>query len=1040
MKFKKVDPRQSFPALETEILKFWDDKKIFEKSIESRPHDNIFSFYDGPPFATGLPHYGHLLAGTIKDVIPRYKTMQGYRVERIWGWDTHGLPIENIVEQELDIKTKDQVEALGIDKFNELCRSKVLTYADEWKKIVGRTGRWADMESAYLTMSPEFMESVWWVFSELYKKGLAYDGHKVMPYCPRCATPLSNFEVGQGYKDKRDKAVTVKFELAAEPGTYFLAWTTTPWTLPGNLALSVGPKIEYAKVKTESGIYILAKERLENYTNELGEYTVLSTVKGSELVGQKYTPVMDVYSEVDKAFVVIDGDHVTTSDGTGIVHTAPAFGEDDFLVAKKHGIDFFMPVDDLGNFTIDVPEYAGKSVVSLETNEQIITDLGDKIFRVDGITHSYPHCWRCDTPLIYRGVSSWFVAVEKVKTKMLENNKEIYWLPDSIGHGRFQKLIENAPDWSISRNRFWGTPLPVWKCNECGKVEVLGSIAELTEKTGKVFPDIHLHKISEAGWDCECGGELKISGEVFDCWFESGSMPYASIHYPFENKEKFEKDYPADFIAEGIDQTRGWFYSLLVLSTALFGKSSYNSVIVNGTILAEDGLKMAKKLQNYPDPMHIVDTYGADAMRFYLMSSPAVKAEDFRFAERGVEEVIKKVTLTLWNSYSFYVTYASIDGFVPTGKLDLSHPMDHWIVSELNQLVADVTKNFDEYDLARVSRLLSGFIDDLSNWYIRRSRRRFWKSGNDSEKNAAYETLYHVLTVYIRLLAPYMPFVSDSIYHNLVGSLDKEAPESVHLTDWPKVDETKVDKNMNQQVRLARKVVEKGLKLRAQSGLNVRQPLSVAYMYDISGLEISAEIEESIKDELNVKSVCNLSAADTEVSGISIEKNMRLDFKAAGPRLGSKLKSIQAALSAGDYQLLEDGSVIVADESLSSSEVSFGLNVKSSDSELPIESDNQLAVVLGISVTPELQVEGSVRELVRKIQDGRKKAGFEVSDRIKLSLLSPEIQQILSQQWLKYIMKETLSEEILFEKLPKSDYNEKTKIDNMEFVFELFRV
>ncbi len=1038
--FEKVDSRQNFPNLETDILSMWEKSQIFERSVSEKPKDNIFSFYDGPPFATGLPHYGHLLAGTIKDVIPRFKTMQGYRVERIWGWDTHGLPIENIVEQELDIKTKTQVEALGIDKFNELCRSKVLAYADEWKKIVGRTGRWVDMESAYLTMNPEFMESVWWVFSELYKKNLAYEGHKVMPYCPRCSTPLSNMEVGQGYKDKRDKAITVKFELVDEPGTYVLAWTTTPWTLPGNLALSVGPKIEYSKVRTAKGTFILATERLIGYKKELGEYTVVSTYRGKDLVGKKYLPVFNYFTPVDKAFEIIDGDHVTTSDGTGIVHTAPAFGEEDYQVSKKHGIDFFMPVDDLGQFTIEVPEYAGKSVVTLELNEEIITDLGDKVFRVDGITHSYPHCWRCDTPLIYKGVSSWFVAVEKIKSKMLENNKEIYWLPDSVGHARFQKLIENAPDWSISRNRFWGTPIPIWHCVKCGDIEVLASIAELETKSGTKVSDIHLHKISDLSWGCNCGGTKQISGEVFDCWFESGSMPYGSIHYPFENKEKFGRDFPADFIAEGIDQTRGWFYSLLVLSTALFDKSAYQSVVVNGTILAEDGFKMSKKLKNYPDPVHIIDTYGADAMRFYLMASPAVKAEDFRFTEKGVEEVVKKVILTLWNSYGFFATYAEIDGFIPSGKLSTDHPMDFWIISELNKLIENVTESFEKYDLSRVARLLSDFIDDLSNWYIRRSRRRFWKTENDGDKNAAYETLYHVLVIYTKLLAPYMPFITEEIYQKLIVSVDKKAPISVHLADWPKAKKGYIDEKVNAQVHLARNIVEKGLKLRAQAGINVRQPLSSLQIILALNENLLPEIVVSIKEELNVATVSTHLSQET-IEGLSVSPVARLDFRVAGPRLGTKIKDIQAALARGEYEKDAEGNTIVGETVLSSEEALVGLAVTSQAEHLIVESDGNVAVVLDTTISKDLLAEGHAREAVRVVQDARKRADFQVSDHIEIGIVGGSAEVIRAiQDWLDYLQKETLADLVKFEKLADFDYNESVMIAESKLTIMMKKV
>ena len=1034
--YEKVDQKQNFPMLETDILDFWNKNKIFQKSIDTKSKEKTFSFYDGPPFATGLPHYGHLLAGTIKDVIPRYKSMQGYRVERIWGWDTHGLPIENIVEQELDIKTKDQVEAMGIDKFNELCRSKVMSYAEEWEKIVSRTGRWVDMEHAYLTMNPEYMESVWWAFSELYKKDLAYEGHKVMPYCPRCATPLSNFEVGQGYKDKRDKAITVKFELENEPGTFVLAWTTTPWTLPGNLALSVGPKIEYSKVQTKTGNYILAAERLDSYIGELGEYTVLETKSGKELVGLSYKPVFNYYEVEKKAFVIIDGDHVNTTDGTGVVHTAPAFGEDDARVAQKHGIDFYMPVDDLGNFTVSVPDYAGRSVISLETNESIINDLGDKVFKVENIKHSYPHCWRCDTPLIYKGVSSWFVAVEKVRNQMITANKDIYWLPDHVGHNRFAKLIENAPDWSISRNRFWGTPLPVWKCNKCKKTLVIGSISELEKLSGESTPDIHLHKIQNISFGCDCGGKMNISGEVFDCWFESGSMPYAGLHYPFENKDKFTRDYPADFIAEGIDQTRGWFYSLLVLSTALFSKASYKSVIVNGTVLAENGQKMSKKLRNYPDPMEIVDKCGADAMRFYLMSSPSVRAEDSRFTEKGVDEVVKKVILTLWNSYSFFVTYANVDNFVPNGKLELTHSSDSWIVSELNQLVLAVTEDLESYDLSRAARKLTIFIDDLSNWYIRRNRRRFWKSENDNDKAAAYETLYYVLTTYIKLLAPFMPFTTEAIYQNLSKVDGGVSPISIHLANWPVADELLIDLKINHEIRLARKVVELGLKLRAQEKINVRQVLGQIDVYGIDKDYLSETIVDSIKEELNIK-VVNVLGKDLNNSK-DVELSVNINFKMVGPRLGNRVKDISDALKRGDYKVLPEGYVVLGehftDEEILTRLVSKNSNKISSN-------EGEVLIILDTTLTTDLKIEGTVREFIRKIQDARKKANYNVSDRIRIYVKSEDeyFSTNVPDKWLDYIKKETLATEMLFGDLPKTDYNEDIIIDGHNYSIGLRR-
>jgi isoleucyl-tRNA synthetase len=948
--FKKVDQRVNFPELEKDILSGWKKDKVFERSVSDRPEEKPFSFYDGPPFATGLPHYGHLLAGTIKDVIPRYKTMQGYRVERIWGWDTHGLPIENIVEQELSIKTKLEIEEYGIDRFNEKCRSKVMKYAEEWKKIVERTGRWVDMENAYLTMDKEYMESVWWAFKELWDKKLIYEGYKVMPYCPRCSTALSNFEVGLGYADKTDKSVTIKFEEEGEVGTSFLVWTTTPWTLPGNLALCVGSDIDYVLLKSGHEHFIIAQARLEAYANELGKYTIEKTFKGNELVGKRYKPIMPYYKNPQKAFEVISGDFVSTEDGTGIVHIAPAFGEEDYIVAKENGIDFYMPVDDMGKFSIDVPEYAGKSVIEPETNAKIIEDLGKSVFRVEDTTHSYPHCYRCDTPLIYRGVQSFFVRVSALRDDLKKNNEGIYWMPGFVGSARYAKMLDTAPDWNISRNRFWGTPLPVFRCGKCKDTQVFGSTWELEKTTGTKIDDLHLHFIQKLKVPCDCGEKAVLTGEVLDCWFESGSMPYASVGYPGKNKDRFEREFPADFIAEGIDQTRGWFNSLLILSTALFGQSSYKSVVVNGTVLAEDGQKMSKRLNNYPDPTVIMDKYGADAMRFYLMGSPAVKAEDLRFSEKGVDEVVKKVNLTLWNSYSFFMMYASLDGFKPTGKVPADNLLDKWLVSLTNKLSIDTTEAFEKYDISLVSKMLLEYIDELSNWYIRRSRKRFWKSENDKDKNAAYETLYFALTTYVKLLAPFMPFVTDSIYSGLVPG-----GGSIHLTDWPTGDKQLVDEKLDIQMVMVRKIVEAGLGERNLAGLKVRQPLAE--------LSVTSTLTELPDDLINI--------------------------------------------------ILEE------------------VNIKT----LTLKKGSTFAVKLDTRITPELKAEGLARDFTRFIQDGRKKAGFNVEDRI-LAYWDTE-DKIVAETICEH--QETIAREILsvsFENdKAKTTYEETVKLDGKDVWF-----
>lgn len=769
------------------------------------------------------------------------------------------MPIENIIEQELNIQSKLQIKEYGIDKFNEKARAKAFEYANAWVSIVERTGRWVDMKNAYITMQPEYMESVWWVFKSLWDKDLVYLGHKVMPYCPRCATGLSSFEVGLGgYKDKVDKTITVKFESEDDPDNYFLAWTTTPWTLPGNLALAVNPDILYVKVKKNSEFYILAKSRLEFYKNEVGG-NIIEEFKGRKLIGKKYRSIFDYYKEEKKAFEIIPGDFVTTEDGTGIVHIAPAFGEEDYRVAKENGIAFYMPVNDMGEFEIDVPDYAGKSVVCSETNLAIIRDLEKNVLKTENYTHSYPYCWRCETPLIYKAIDSWFVATTKLKSQMLRNNEEVCWVPDFVGKGRFAKLIETAPDWNISRNRFWGVPIPVWRCLKCNKNEVIGSIKELEEKIKKKIDDIHLHKIMNIELNCVCGEKAKLTGEVLDVWFDSGSMPYASIHYPFENKEKFDRDFPADFIAEGIDQTRGWFNSLMILGTALFGKAPYKNVVVNGIVLAEDGQKMAKRLKNYPDPSYVMERYGADAMRYYLMSSPAVKGVDLNFSEKGVEEVVKRLILTYWNSYSFFVTYASIVNFKPKKK-ELSEILDFWAISRLNSTVIKVTEKLDNYELPAAARSIEEFVDDLSNWYIRRSRKRF-----ASKDLAALNTLYEILFKLSQMLAPYMPFITEQVYQNLAVNLLPNSLESIHLTQFPVADKQKINTKLEEQMETVRKFVEMGLSLRGEKSIKVRQPLATISA-TVNGKPMEKEFQEILLEELNVKEF-----ADNRLKGAKIE-------------------------------------------------------------------------------------------------------------------------------------------------------------------------
>ncbi len=849
---------------ENEILKFWDEDKTFEKSVSERPESKPYHFYDGPPFATGLPHYGHIVASLEKDVVPRYWTMRGFRVERRWGWDCHGLPIENIIEKDLNLNSKKAIEEYGVAKFNEACRSTVLRYAGEWKKTVKRMGRWVDMENDYKTMDLNYMESVWWVFGELWKQGLIYKGHKAMHICPRCVTPLSNFEVTQGYKDVKDISVTIKFkvknpEKAGLPeGVCILAWTTTPWTLPGNVLLAVNPEINYSVVapEGEEGDLVVATERAEKVL--VGkQYTIKKTLKGTDLVGLEYEPLFPYFASTPNAFRVVAADFVTITDGTGVVHIAPAFGEDDYKVGKQEGVPLVQHVSMDGRFIEEVEDFAGHEVKPIEeptaTDVEIIKWLAHngKLFNKEKFEHSYPHCWRCDSPLLNYATSCWFVRVTDLKEQLLKNNEEITWVPEHIKEGRFGDWLEGARDWAISRNRFWGTPLPVWEAED-GEALCVGNVKELEELTGEKVTDLHKHLIDRL--------EIKKDGKVFrrvpevlDCWFESGSMPYGQMHYPFENKAKFESGFPAEFIAEGQDQTRGWFYTLHVLATALtLGKDAsikkpkslpaFKNVIVNGIVLAEDGKKMSKRLKNYPEPDLILEKYGADAMRYFLLTSPVMAAENLNFTELGVREVYNKLINTLWNVVEFYKMYAGDN----VGEVKSENVLDKWILTKLQVLIGDVTKGMESYHLVDASRPLVEFVTELSQWYVRRSRDRF-KGEDESGKKAAIATLHHVLVVLAKTLAPFTPFIAEKIWLELSGK-----KTSVHLEAWPEVDEKMLDEKVLSEMVLARKVVELGLAARAETGIKVKQPLQyIRYQSN----QLSEQLEKIIAEELNVKEV-----------------------------------------------------------------------------------------------------------------------------------------------------------------------------------------
>jgi len=854
-----------FIQKEKEVLEFWEKNKIFEKSIEQRPKDKSYVFYDGPPFATGLPHYGHIVASLNKDVVPRYWAMKGFRVERRWGWDCHGLPVENLVEQELGLKNKKDIEKIGIEKFNEACRNSVLRYVDEWKKVIPRIGRWVNMDNAYKTMDFDYMESIWWAFKQLWNKELVYKDYKSMHICPRCGTTLSNFEVTQGYKNVEDLSVTVKFKLKEKKDTFILAWTTTPWTLPGNVALAIGKDINYVKIQIKNEFYIFAKDRLEVIKDK---YKIIEEINGTDLVGLEYEPLFDYFSKKDdlenkeNGWKIYDADFVSIEEGTGIVHIAPAFGEDDLKLGQLKKLPFVQHVDESGCFINEVTEWAGEEVkpknnISKIDSEIIISlEQKNRLFSKEKIIHSYPFCWRCDTPLLNYATSSWFVKVTSIKDKIIKNNEKINWVPEHIKHGRFGKWLEDIRDWSISRSRYWGTPLPIWECSStkddnvgsCHNIKVVGSVEELEELSNKKIKDLHRPYIDEVSFKCEkCGGLMKRIPEVFDCWFESGLMPYAQAHYPFENKESFEKNFPAQFVAEGIDQTRGWFYTLMVLSTALFDKPAFLNNIVNGIILTEDGQKMSKRLKNYPEPMKIIDKYGADAMRFYFLTSPAIKADDLRFSENGVNETLKKVLMIFWNVYTFYKLYAEEE----KKELDINsvnNILDKWILSKLNSLNKEVSKGMNEYDLLKATRPIEKFISDLSTWYLRRSRERF--KSNEKKKEAS-QVLRYVLFNLSKILAPFIPFFSEQIYQNLKNEKDLE---SVHLCDYPEVNEKLINKTLEKEMEEIRGIASMVLAERAQVGIKVRQPLNELKIRDYK-LKSREELLCVLKDEINIKQI-----------------------------------------------------------------------------------------------------------------------------------------------------------------------------------------
>jgi isoleucyl-tRNA synthetase len=1017
--YRPVDAKVSFPAMEEKVLAFWNEKKIFEKSLSQREGAEEFVFYDGPPFATGLPHYGHFIPSTVKDVIPRYQTMKGKLVDRRFGWDCHGLPVEFEMEKELGISGKRQIEEFGVAKFNEACRSIVLRYTKEWRKVITRLGRWVDFDHDYKTMDLDYMESIWWVLSQLWQKGLMYEGYYILPYCPRCSTALSNMELNLGgYVDVADPAITVKFAVDDEPDTFFLAWTTTPWTLPSNLGLALGADISYVKVKDGAELYIMAEERLPAYYKSPEQYQVVARCKGSDLKGKGYKPLFPYFANLKEkgAFKAWNGDFVTTEDGTGIVHIAPGFGEDDYNLLKGTGVPTVCPVDEEAKFTSDVPDWQG--IFVKDADKAIIKRLKEQksLVKQEQYVHAYPHCWRCKSPLVYRALSEWFVSIEKIKAQMLRANDAIYWMPEHIKTGRFGKWLEGARDWAISRSRYWGNPIPVWRCDSCKKEECLGSRAELEGKSGRKVTDLHKHFIDDITWPCSCGGAMRRIPDVLDCWFESGSMPYGQNHYPFENREHFNAHFPADFISESIDQTRGWFYSLVVLGAALFDKPAFRNVIVSGMILDTVGKKMSKSARNYTDPMQVINTYGADAMRLFLLDSAVLKAEDLHFSDTGVKEVVKNVIIPLWNSYSFFVTYANIDTMTPTtAPASPANPLDRWILSETERMVQQVTEQLELYDLQRAVDVFIDFIDLLNNWYIRRSRRRFWRSGNDADKQEAYQSLHAALMKLILCAAPFIPFITEEIYSNIKAPAQ---PESIHLCSFPVYDASRRDPALERRMKVTMKTVSMGRSLRTDYNLKIRQPLTALHLVtrDPEEKGILQEMVELIKDELNVKSVVFRDNEDELV-----EYRAKANFRTLGKLLGKDMKAAAAyieKLTASHIRSLLEGKgveVTLGDRTFVLTPE--GVEIQRLEKEnLKVVNEGSLTVALDPELTPELVEEGLVRDLVRGIQSMRKERGLDVTDRIQLFLSGPDAVKAAVEHHREHLMAETLAVSWAWEK------------------------
>lgn len=1021
--FDPVSNKVDFAKMEEDVLRYWEKDQIFQRSLDERKGCKEFVFYDGPPFATGSPHYGHLLAGTIKDIAPRYQTMRGHYVERRFGWDCHGLPIEALAQEKLGLSGAADIMAHGVDAFNETCRSMVLTYVEEWRKTVTRMGRWVDFDNDYKTMDVTFMESIWWVFKQLWDQCRVYKSHRIMPYSWKLNTPLSNFEAGSNYQEVQDPSITVRVKLnqlplglgARDLPVYALIWTTTPWTLYGNLALCAGPDIDYVAVRdgAEGKIYLLAAARLPAYYKKPEDYEVLGSWKGADLVDLSYQPIFPTFAGTPNCFRILNDNFVSTDDGTGLVHMAPAFGEDDFRICKAAGIPLLDYLDDACAFNDTVPEYQG--VFCKDADKAIIRSLKDsgQLIHQSTLVHSYPFCPRTDTPLIYRAIEAWYVRVEDLHERLVANNDTVHWVPAVLGEKRFGNWLKEAKDWNISRNRFWGSCIPIWVSEDGSDMICIGSIDELEKYSGERLTDLHKHFVDKVIFEFK-GKVYRRTPEVLDCWFESGAMPYAQHHYPFKRADELDCFFPADFIAEGLDQTRGWFYTLMLLGTAIFDRSPYKNVIINGLVLAEDGRKMSKRLKNYPDPVEVINTYGADALRLYMINSPIVRAEDLCFSEEGVKHSLRHLLIPWWNAYSFFVTYANIDGWTPDkqpvgARRVATHLLDRWILSAMERLTHDVVTGMDAYDLQSAVRPFVRFVEDLTNWYIRRSRRRFWKSTDDADKAEAYATLYEVLIRLSTIAAPFVPFISESIYRNLRRS---DAPESVHLCDFPMPDDSRRDLDLEKQMETVMSIVGMGRQLRANYNVKVRQPLRGIHVVSREGglIDQMGAFADMIRDELNVREIW-ISQDESQLAHFAVKPN----FSRLGPKLGPRMKQIVGPVKAlGPEAALaflngESVSVTMPDGegmALTPDDVIIDRLPKEG---LAVQTEGALVVALDLELTDELVAEGLAREFVNKVQNMRKTADFEVTQRIHIRYVGDAEVQAAVTRHAEYIATETLS-------------------------------